>query len=301
MKSLAAFGAFLFALSLSLPADAQTQAWPHRALPEEAKGEIQKQRRDLTDYSIREIELLGVRGTLTPQQWKEFRRRSIPETDIIRVYDSCGITPEMSDSLKSIGVDFEDAEKRWTWGPGHYAAMVDVVLLGRVQKIEYHLEGPYHTWVRVLPEKFLKGTAEREVVVKILNSGPTRGLNDEILITESDAEPKFRLGERVLLFLRKWPRDLLYVQRVKRNLTPAAHAKHFTRQYGTAEMAEAELAAGGYYELGADAFRVVGNQAVSKSRALRVPNPNGDRFNLRAAQELTQRVVEVQAKFERRR
>ncbi|MCL6482506.1 MAG: hypothetical protein K6U02_12365, partial [Firmicutes bacterium] len=172
--------------------------------------------------------------------------------------------------------------------------------LGRVQKIEYHLEGPYHTWVRVLPEKFLKGNAEREVIVKILDSGPTRGPNDEILIADSDANPKFRLGERVLLFLRKWPRDLLYLHKVVRSLTPPAQAAHLTRQYGSAAMAEAEMAAGGYYELGAEAFRLVGNQAVSKSRALRVPNAVGEKFDLRMAQELIQRVVDVQRKFERR-
>ncbi|MGH9789822.1 MAG: hypothetical protein ACRD5W_01310 [Candidatus Acidiferrales bacterium] len=300
MKSLKSCNLFLIFCFLQ-PGAAQTRVWSHQPLTKEVKTEIRKQRPNLTDYSIREIELFGIRGKLTTEQWEELRRRTVPELSIIRIFDAHGITPEMSDALKGVGVDFEDSEKWRERGPGHYAAMADAVVLGRVQKIEYHVEGPYHTWLRVHPEEFLKGVADGdEVIVKILDSGPARGENGEILMTESEADPKFRLGERVLLFLQKWPRDLLYVQRVYRNLTPPDQQRNLERQYGSAQAIRAELEKGDYYELlweASGAFRIVGDRAVSKLRALRVPNPNAEKFRLKEAKQLIGRVGEVQRKF----
>lgn len=217
------------------------------------------------------------------------------ESHIVHELDENGITPEMSSALKALGVDLESQAALEHRGPGHFAAIADLVLIGRIYKIEYHIEGPYHTWVRVTPEKVLKGEAAgTEVLVKLLRSGPIRYVDGSPAFYEAPNEPKFNLGERVLLFLRAWPWDLLHAHKVERAM---ADPTHFSRQYGPPEAAEKELAQGGYYEVvwaGSGAFKIVGNRAVSMSRASRVPNPNEESFDLVAASESIQKVAQVQ-------
>jgi hypothetical protein len=40
---------------------------------------------------VQELELSGLRGTLTPEQWKEFRRRGVRETLIVYELDENGM------------------------------------------------------------------------------------------------------------------------------------------------------------------------------------------------------------------
>ncbi len=282
---------------LLLPSFASTQVLPpsQRPVPADVKERILLQRGHVGKTIVQQLELFGLRGTLTREQWQEFRRRGVQETLIVHELDENGITPEMSSALQQLGVDFESWQALDQAGPGHFAAIADLVLIGRIYKIEYHIEGPYHTWVRVTPENVLKGESPgSQVLVKLLRSGPVRDVDGSPAFYEAENEPKFNLGERVLLFLRAWPRDLLHAHKVERAL---ADPVHFTRQYGPPEAAEKELAQGGYYELvwaGSGAFKVVGKRAVSMSRALRVPNPSGERFDLTAASEQIQKVAEAQ-------
>lgn len=296
---------YLLLGSLFLPSNAfaQKHLWTHRPVPEDVKANILKERGESGKVIVQQLELMGLRGTLTPEQWREFRRRGVPEMMIVDVLDAHGLTPEISSALASIGVDLETEENWKRKGPGHYAALADLVLVGRIQKIEYHIEGPYHTWVRVVPQKILKGKGnEPEIVVKLLVSGPVLHPNGQILIADSTGEPSFAVGERVLLFLQSRPEDLLHLHRVERALDDPTNAANFGRNHGTIETIEAELARGGYFELlwgAAGAYKIVGNRAVSKHQGDRIPNPNEEKFDLGTALELVQRVADVQSRFVR--
>jgi hypothetical protein len=68
----------------------------------------------------------------------------------------------------------------------------DCIVIGRVKKTESHPEGPYHTWVTIEVEKYLKGELEQnEIVVKVI-SGETVCIS---------TEPVFALNEKLLVFL----------------------------------------------------------------------------------------------------
>jgi hypothetical protein len=268
------------------------------------KAELRKQLGVHEQGITSELDRFGLRGTLSPEQWKEFRRRGVPEIRIVDYLDAHGITPEFSSVLKEIGVDFESDEAWRQKGPGHYAAMADLVVTGRVEKIEYHVEGPYHTWVRVIPETVLKGKpVAPEVLVKQLYSGPHRSRTGAIVFWNYPVEPKFRLGERVLLFLRSWPRDLLKQHRVDRPRLESNGSPLVNQQYSTREMSEAELARGDYYEViygGLGAYKIVRGKAVMKSHFIGYPNPNEDEFALNPAIELIRRVAAVQEEVSQR-
>ena len=71
------------------------------------------------------------------------------------------------------------------------------VVIGEVKKVESHPDGPYHTWVTVSVEQYLKGGAgEDEVLVK-LTSGKIEGGGSVKDMTEAE----FLEGEHVLLHL----------------------------------------------------------------------------------------------------
>ena len=80
----------------------------------------------------------------------------------------------------------------------------DLVVIGRVQKIEGHPESPYHSWIYVHVDSILKGKPNHDPIVVKIISGPldSRGKYG----TEVVDDAKFKVGEKVLIFLSTVPR-----------------------------------------------------------------------------------------------
>jgi len=62
--------------------------------------------------------------------------------------------------------------------PIKYVINKDCVVIGTVKEIQEHPEGPYHTWVIIAVEQYLKGgSGEKEVIVKMIH-GPVEFMGE---------------------------------------------------------------------------------------------------------------------------
>lgn len=283
--------------------------WARRPLRSDELERLQKlwAGSSSADMVLEGAVMLGARGLLSRDDWLEFRRRGIDEDSIIRIFDSLGITPQEYDALKAIGVELRGGG----YGPGRSAAPADVVIVGKVNSLQFHAEGPYHTWVDVRVERVLKGKIREQefhqperIWVKQLYSGPRVGADGEVVFGVPDFKPQFKVGERVLLFLIRHPGSLLYHYYVRsRQVAAQAQAygrpelaEGYRREYGTRAKMEEEMARQDYFEeIGS--YRVRGGKAVIKFKALRNIDPAGESFRLSQAEKIIRRVAEIQARF----
>ena len=274
--------------------------WAHRVpTPDEEERLLSRFPPENREYFRQEYRLRGVRGTLSKEEWKLLRQQGIEEWRILRVFDRRGIGPAEYHALQAIGVNLVAGDRSYA---GELAAAADVVLTGTVRRTEYHLEGPYHTWVGVEVETILKGTLKpaeivdgNQIWVKQLWRGPHRGPQGVFMGWDS-VEPEFGFGERVLFFLTRYPEALLEAYLVSGRGRGGCQEQSFVDTYATCEAVEEELRRGAYFELLWDygAYRVVGNRAVLKSRFLRAPDREADVFDLGQAESTIRRVAEIQ-------
>lgn len=90
--------------------------------------------------------------------------------------------------------------------PGDYIGMAKVkavacIVLGTVKEIKSNPRGPYHTWVTISVERYLKGGSDKKEVLVKLISGKTEDGGG----IHSTADPDIQEGERVVLFLTDVP------------------------------------------------------------------------------------------------
>ncbi len=171
---------------------------------------------DGDDYKVKLMQAQGYAGNLTKSQLATFRQRGIGEMDLMMYYDEFGITPEESDAIKRAGFNIE-ARPFEIW---HFAALSDVVCIGKVVQKKGNPQGPYHTYVDIEILEYLKNTPQsqdRILQTRILESGPRYSLKEEVVQVDAQSEPNLKVGEKVLLFLtRKTFSLILLLARAKR-------------------------------------------------------------------------------------
>ena len=90
------------------------------------------------------------------------------------------------------------------YNPIALAKIADCIVIGKVKEVKAHPEGPYHTWVTVSVEQYLKGgSGENEVLVKLIS-----GMRADGTGTSVSSDPKFEKGEEVLLHLSSLAMEL---------------------------------------------------------------------------------------------
>lgn len=109
------------------------------------------------------------------------------------------------------GRPFRYYDPRWA------ARVADCIVIGTVEEVRENPEGPYHTWVTISVERYLKGGEhKKEVLVKLISGRflVLERTNDQIRRTDKiykmkvSTEPSFRRGEKVLVFLSRIPWNL---------------------------------------------------------------------------------------------
>lgn len=223
---------------------------------------------DGDDYKVKLMQAQGYAGNLTKSQLATFRQRGIGEMDLMMYYDEFGITPEESDAIKRAGFNIE-ARPFEIW---HFAALSDVVCIGKVVQKKGNPQGPYHTYVDIEILEYLKNTPQsqdRILQTRILESGPRYSLKEEVVQVDAQSEPNLKVGEKVLLFLtRKTFSLILLLARAEAN----GHTSdpRFQSEYGTTQKLRSLLNQPGPYEI-LGTYKIVGSKAVSKLRTLHTP------------------------------
>lgn len=244
---------------------------------------------------VREMQAKGKAGNLTQQQLATFRQRGVREVFILEYLDEFGVTPEESDALKRIGVNLENPRFP---AIGFWAALADVVCMGRVSQRRDNPEGPYHSYVDIESTEYLKNLSGRQdrILRTRLLSGPRYAPDGKLYDLPYPAEPALRSGEKVIVFLTSKPVKL---RTLLSNAEAYGYASspNFESQYGTAQGIRSMLNQPGPYEVLA-AWKIVGNKAVTMLRGYRIPNET-DVISLDDARRLISSVSSAQRPFRR--
>ncbi len=134
-----------------------------------------------------------------------------PDEKIRQILQNYRIFKEISIGPKEIQVARFFIEKTWV-GPQHgsdwrFRLMVtDAVVIGKVDKIiDLPTSCGYNTAIQISVERFLKGhSPEKTITVKLISGKVADGIN----FVRVTSEPKFQIGERILIFLGKTPSRL---------------------------------------------------------------------------------------------
>ena len=134
-----------------------------------------------------------------------------PDEKIRQFLQNHRISKEISIGPREIQVHRFFIEKSWV-GPQHgsdwrYKLMVtDAVVIGKVDKIiDLSTSCGYNTAIQISVERFIKGhSPEKSIKVKLISGKVAGGIN----FVRVTSEPKFQVGERILIFLGKTPSRL---------------------------------------------------------------------------------------------
>lgn len=266
-----------------------------RGLTQEDSRRVLATYGDTGPTAIKFMQAQGWAGNLTPSQLATFRQRGIKEMDLMMYYDEFGITPQESDAIKRAGFNIESRPFE-IW---HWAALADVVCIGKVTQKRGDVEGPYHTYVDIESIEYLKnrqGQQEKVLQTRLLHSGPRRGHKEDVVKVDAQSEPSLHVGEKVLLFLTRKPFSLILLLAQAEAYGSGADP-NFQNQYGTTVKLRSLLNQPGPYEI-LNAYKIVGSKAVSKLRALHVPLKT-EIIGLDQAKQAISKVATAQKQFQK--
>lgn len=247
------------------------------------------------DWRIRALDSVGVSKKLNPQQLQYFRDRGAEETYLLRYLAEFGITPEEAESLDREGVQMVLADPTKI-DVFHWAALADKVVVGTVDEVRGNPGGPYHTEVDLLVDRHVKnasGLHNDLVTGVLLHTGP-RAHPEAGHLHHVDApeEPNLKEGERVVVFLSRTPINL--VTMLASNLANEGRLPDMVeRQYGDLGRLTKVLESPNELEV-VLAYKIVGDTAVLKGSAYRVPSPH-DVIDLSELISRIERIAAAQA------
>lgn len=211
---------------------------------------------------------LGVSKRLGPEDLEYYRARGTHEAFLLGWIAEYGIVSEEAEALRSIGLDLAVEQPADAGTPFHSAAFADVVVLGEISKVIGNPAGPYHSHYQLQADRYLKNCtngAPPTIEGRLLETGPFLH-EDHIHHSDFMAEPNLEEGERVILFLSRHPFNL-----IGKLQAPGSEAEieYLERHYGPLDELLSFIEAPVGFEI-IDANKVVGENAVSKLRALHV-------------------------------
>jgi len=153
---------------------------------------------------------------VTNAQDQAERARQAAEQEIIKKF---GLTEELLTKLKQKGVDVRTSLRGYKyWDEKVRAALSDCVIRGRVDsiiKMPASKTDPFRSKARISVTEVLKGeNKDLKTVEILLESGPLSKSGNESIIVFP--EPRFRVGEEVLLFMH-YPEKDSYLTTVYRS------------------------------------------------------------------------------------
>ncbi len=263
-----------------------------------APAEVQRLHSFAADFAtarwqVAALDAVGVSTKLDQRQLDYYRARGADETFVLRYLAEYGVTPEESKALEAVGVRMALSDPT-TMDVFHWAALAEQVVTGEVTEVRGNPAGPYHSYVDLDVERHLKdasGDRLGRVTGPRLRSGPRlHAAGGDVHLMDAMDEPNLKPGERVVLFLSRVPLGLTVHLASTLANTGGGLPAGFAAEYGAMgellgvldDPAEPEIVL---------AYKIVGDQAVLKTRAYRVPGP----YDVIDLAQLTSRVERIAA------
>jgi hypothetical protein len=267
-----------------------------------AAAEVQRLRAaspNAGEWKVRALEAVGVSSKLDSRQLDYFRRLGTEETYLLRYLAEYGVTPEESEALAAEGVQMALSDPS-QMDVFHWAALADTVVAGEVEDVRGNPAGPYHTYVDVRVERRLKqrsGAPLDGVTGALLRTGPRlHAEGGDVHHAEAMDEPNLKSGEKVVVFLSREPISLVSQLATALANHGGTLPERFESEFGSHRDLVRALDTPIDLEV-VLAYKIVGDQAVIKAPAYRVPTP----YDVIDLATLTSRIERIAAAQERAR
>ena len=144
----------------------------------------------------------GIPKTYKEEDIQHFLGEKIDPRVLFGYLTEFGLGFDESESLAQVGVDLSQSRygdlSTWQW-----VAMASVIVKGRVKEIKGVVGGPYHTRVTLSVSKVLKNCSDfpKELLRDfwLVHAGPYVNEDGEVSTAFNTFEPKFRVGESVII------------------------------------------------------------------------------------------------------